>query len=967
MHTYTRFGPYEIVEEIGHGGMGLVYRARDSRLNRDVALKVVADNFLSEGTPTSASPTLASRDRFMREARASSALNHPNICTIYDVGEQDGQPYLVMELLEGRTLKQVINGHALSVECLVDYGIQLCAALAEAHGRGFLHRDIKPSNLFVTRMQQGNGVLKVLDFGIAKRTTLASSTSDTIEEIVIGATATLTDDGTTLGTVAYMSPEQARGEPIDPRADVFSAGVVLYEMATGSTPFYGSSMAEIFAALLTKDPAPIRASQPRFPRELERVIFKALARDRDRRYASAADLRADLLDVQVAFSAGGSATARLTRGIRVARDFPRPGASRRGLWIGLAAVLLLVIAGAGVFHWWSSRPVPKVAQPDPVVVSELGNSTGDPVFDGTLRQALSFELGRSPQLAIVGDSRLHDMLAYLVQPADAHLTPAVTREIAERESDAAVVNGTISAIGSDYLVTLEAQRPATGEVFARAQAQADGKNHVLTALRSAAQELRGHMEEVLAAEPVPLSEIQPATTASAEAFRAYAAGERELARANFAQSIHEYQHATEIDPDFAMAYARLGVAQVAVGSPSEGNAAISHAFALSSKVSERERLYIRIQYSLDVSGDLPEAIDALRLYAQNYPHEPLAPTDLSVAYLTLGKYPEAWEQAQKAIVMNPQKGSGYVNALLALTALNRFSEAKALYEKAASLGLADDGSIRGTWIFTAWLTGDRVEVERQLEWARDRTDGFLVHSQAALLDETEGRFARAGDDWQRAVRQLEQQGMQNATAMMIAQRSLDAALAQRCDGSGAALDLAMRRDRDRFMQGTAAIAYALCGDATKAQAIEASLAQSYPQDTLINHVYLPDIAAAIELQHHKPDAALNALGVAEGYETLGISSYLRGLAYLDLKQGTEAAAAFRIPVSSRSIFVLSQQPGMNVALPLSLLGLARAENLAGDQVAAHRDYSAFFDAWKNADAALRPLVAARAEAGHSAE
>ncbi|WP_164981262.1 protein kinase domain-containing protein [Silvibacterium dinghuense] len=959
MHTHHRFGPYEIVEQIGHGGMGLVYRARDRRLNRDVALKVVADNFLGEGTSTA-----ASQERFLREARASSALNHPNICTIYDVGEQDGQPYLVMELLEGKTLKQLINGHPISVESLLDYGVQLCSGLIEAHSRGILHRDIKASNLFVTRLQHGNGVLKVLDFGIAKRTALALATSDTMEEMVPGATVTLTDHGTTLGTFAYMSPEQARGEVVDARADVFSAGVVLFEMATGNTPFYGNSVAEIFAALLTQDPEPIRSRQPRFPRELERVIFKALAKDREKRYASAADLRADLQKMQAVFS-GATAATRFTRPVRVADGFPQPGGSRRGRRIALLAWILLAVIGMGWggYHWWSNRPVAKVAQPAAVVISEFTNHTGDAAFEGTLRQTLSFELGRSPQLTVVGDARLHDMLAYLVQPSDAHITPAVARDIAEREGDAAVVNGTISAIGSDYLVTLEAQHAATGDVFARAQAQADSKRHVLSALREAAEELRAHMEESLAsAPPAAANEVKPATTASADAFRAYSAGERELAHANFAQSIRQYQRALELDPQFAMAYARMGVAQVAIGSPSEGDTAIAHAFTLSSGVSEREQLYIRIQDSLNVTGDLPEAIDALRLYAQNYPQEPLAPTDLSGAYLTLGKYQEAYEQAQKAIAMNPQKGSGYVNALLALTALNRFSEARALYEKAASLGLADDGSIRGTWIFTAWLTGDRVEVERQLEWARDRTDGFLVNSQAALLDESEGRFSRAGDDWQRAVRQMEQQGMQNATAMMMAQRTLDAALARHCDGSADALNLAMHRDRDRFMQGTAAIAYALCGDAAKAQSIETSLAASYPQDTLINHVYLPDIAAVIELERHHPDAALHALSAAEGYETLGISSYLRGLAHLDQKEGIEAESAFRIPLASRSAFVLSQQPGMNVAYALSMLGLARAEALGGDKAAAEKEYADFLEAWKNGDAWLPPLMSARSEA-----
>jgi eukaryotic-like serine/threonine-protein kinase len=958
MQTQVRFGPYEIIEQIGHGGMGLVYRARDTRLNRNVALKVVAESYIAPGTPTP-----SSHERFLREARASSALNHPNICTIYDVGEQNGQPYLVMELLEGDTLKRIIHGHSLPVDQLLDYGTQLCSALTEAHSQGILHRDIKPTNLFITRPDQGFGILKVLDFGIAKHTIAGASTVDSLGDLTRShAGGTLTNQGTTFGTVAYMAPEQARGEPVDARADVFSAGVVLYEMATGSAPFYGASIAEIFAALLTKEPQSIREREPNFPRDLERVIFKALAKDKDKRYASAAELRADLEQVQaglLGLTGGGIPSSRL----RVASGYPVP--HRRAFWKPVAifaALALLVAASYAAYVWWKARPVPKLAQADPVIVSEFTNRTGDLELDGTLRQRLIFQLQQSPFLDVVSDTHLRDSLSYLEKPAAEKITPAIARDIAEREGDKAVINGTISNIGNEYLITLEAQNAANGDVIAREEKQADGKDKVLAALDTASDALKKQLGPALASVPTPHTLFKMPTTSSQEAFHAFSIGEREQVQADFARSIGAYQRAIELDPTFAMAYARMGVAYVAIGDVTEGNAAITHAFELSGKVSDRERLYIHIQYYLDVTGDLPQAIDALKLFGQSYPDQSVVPTDLSVAYLTLGKFDDAYQQVQKAIAMEPRKGSGYVNAMLALTALNRFDDARATYQKAESLGLADDASIRGTWIFTAYLVGDTVAVQQQIDWARDRTDGFILNAQVALLDEHEGRLRKADEDWRRSINQLIQQKMQAATATLIAQRTMDAAMAGRCDDAEIDLDRALKLDQDRSMRGTAAIAYGLCGDPARAEAIEHSLASAYPQDTLINHVFLPDIGAAVELGQKHPQAALDALSAAEGYDTLGIASYLRGLAHLALKDGAAAANDFNLSLSHRSIFVLSQQPGMNVAYPLSMLGLARAEVLQGQKEKARAQYAAFFAYWKNADDDLPPLLFAKTEA-----
>jgi serine/threonine protein kinase/tetratricopeptide (TPR) repeat protein len=955
MQKFTRFGPYEIVEQIGHGGMGLVYRAHDLRLNRDVALKVIADTYLA------ASPLMAdSRERFFREARASSALNHPNICTIYDVGEQDGRPYLVMELLEGETLKRVIHGHSLPVVQMVDYSIQLASALIEAHAHGILHRDIKPANLFIARRGQGNGTLKVLDFGLAKHSTVLanSSASNLLGDLTKPAVEeSLTSPGSTTGTVAYMAPEQARGEELDARADLFSFGVVMYEMATGSAPFFGQSIAEIFAALLTREPESIRKRVPQFAKDLDRIILKALAKDKAQRYASATELLADLEQVQYRLLSRTGASLPSQTGLRIIQR-------RRNPWPWVVTpIVIAVLAIAAYFGWhrWREPKVTPLAEADSIILSEFTNHTGDPAFDVALKQALTFELEQSPFLNVVSESHLRQSLSYLGKSPDEPITPAIARDIAEREGDKAVVNGTISNIGNQYVITLEAQNASTGEVFASGLGQANGKDHIPDALHTASFSLRKQLGESLASIQKLDLPVREATTPSLDAFRAYAMGQSQQAQANFAQSITFYKRAIELDPSFAMAYANLGVAYVTLGNETQGNAAITRAFELSDKVSERERLYIRVRYYLNVTGDLPQAIDTLRLYRDTYPNDPAVPSQLSVAYFTLGEFGHAYEQVKRMLELNPKSGTARVNAILALTALNHFDEAKAIYQQATALNLAEDASMRGTWIYTAYLMGDQAAVQQQVEWARGQPDGFILNSQMALIHENEGRFAEAGKDWQRAIARMTDQKLGNATATLITQQTLDRALVGSCTDAVPNLERSLKLDQERTMQGSAAIAFALCGQPARAQAIRQDLARAYPQDTIINHVFLPDIDAVIELGRNRPQDALTVLAPAADYDILGIGSYLRGLAHLALKDGAAAASDFSFPLAHRGVFVLCQVQGMNVAYPLSMLGLARAESLQGDRVKALQQYQAFFDYWKSADPDLSPLVEARRE------
>jgi len=625
-----------------------------------------------------------------------------------------------------------------------------------------------------------------------------------------------------------------------------------------------------------------------------------------------------------------------------------------------------VLLGVGGYIGWrwlkTTTKAPSPVQTNSIIVSEFTNRTGDPSFDFALKQALTGRLQQSPFLNVVSESHLRENLHYLDKPADAAITPAIAREIAEREGDKAVINGTIANIGNTYLITLEAQNASTGDVFKRAEAQTNDKNHVVDALYAAADDLRKKLGESLASIQkldVPRSE---ATTPSLEAFRAYALGQQQHAQANFKESITFYKRAIELDPNFAMAYANLGVAYVALGDETQGNAAITRAFELSDKVSGRERLFISARYYMNVTGDLPQAIETLRLYRETYPNDPAVPSQLSVAYLTLGQFDKAYEEVKQTLKLNPGFGPAIPNAILSLTALNRFQEAKAVFDKAETLNVADDASVRGMWIYTAYLMGDQAAVQQQLDWAHGEPDGFILNSQMALIHENEGRFTAAAQDWQMAINRMTDQKLVNATATLIVQQTLDRALVGSCDDAMPRLDRALQLDHERTMQGSAAIAFALCGQPAKAMAIRQSLATDYPQDTIINHAFLPDIDAVIDLGRNHPQDALTDLAPAADYDILGIGSYLRGLAHLALKQGAAAAADFNFPATHRSVFVLCQVQGMNVAYPLSLLGLARAEVVENDLGKARQQYQAFFDYWKGADHDLPPFVAAQTEA-----
>jgi eukaryotic-like serine/threonine-protein kinase len=761
----TQFGPYRLLEKIGAGGMGEVYRALDTRLEREIALKLVSESYLASelgsGSPSPATPHSGhlSHERFLREARSAATLNHPNVCSIHDTGEQDGRPYLVMELLRGETLKHYLSkagGKGLLPEEVVTFAQQAAAALAAAHLKGIIHRDIKPANLFVIEALRGKRQIKILDFGLAKKQGgPAAADSRTYglppngagdETAMDPGTATmgLTSPGSAVGTVAYMSPEQARGTPLDARTDLFSLGAVIYEMATGKPPFGGGSTADVFAALLRETPPPVSKVNPAMPRRLDPIVAKLLAKDPAERYATAEQLQEDL--DQLVVPAGSALTAG-TKG-------------KSWLWPSLAGLLVLLLA-AGL-AWWKYRPgaapLPAIpsgeqgagdtavlkAPKDSLILANFVNRTGDPVFDTTLNQALQIDLEQSPVINIVSQEHLAQSVKYLGKPDDTPVTPAIAREIGEREGMKAILTGTIANLGKQYVITLTAQNTATGDEIVSEQAQAPDKEHVLDALGKAAAAIRAKLGEDLASIKKLDTPFGQATTSSLEAFRAYALGDAAHVKAlNIPEAEGHYLRAVELDPNFAMAYARLGVVYVNSGQIAKANKYFERAYLLSKHVSERERLYIAGHYYQNVTGNLPKVIETLQEAIQTYPAQLDSYINLNVAYQSIGQFEQALPFARKAVEMAPDDAIASENLVSDYMALGLLQEAKTEIDRAHKLALGGSTDYAGISLDTYFFLGQEEEMQRLLALVSGRPDEFLVMQSLAVTQLFSGRYRQA--------------------------------------------------------------------------------------------------------------------------------------------------------------------------------------------------------------------------------